>query len=69
MIVSVLGVADRVKSGGGRTARKIVAECTRLPLVPVTVTVKVPSAAVAFAVKVRVEETAPLRGGVAGLTL
>ena len=69
LMLREVGMAPRLKSGGTLTVRETVAECVRLPLVPVIVTVKVPVVAVDVAVRVMMEETAPLGGGVTGLML
>lgn len=50
---SLLVDADRVKFGGGVTVKLIVAVCTKLPDVPVTVTVAGPVVALPLAVNVR----------------
>ena len=54
--------AARLKSGPGGTVKEIVTALFRFPEAPLIVTVKVPTAAVALAVRVRVLEPAVLAG-------
>jgi hypothetical protein len=52
-----LGDADRVKSGGGTvTVNVMLAECVRLPLAPVTVSVKLPAGVEFVVLTVRVAD-------------
>jgi hypothetical protein len=63
LTVCVLGLADIVKSGGGGcafTTRLTVVECVRLPLVPVSVNVDVPTGVLPVVVTVNVELPAPV---------
>jgi hypothetical protein len=57
LIVTVVGLADRVKLAGGLTLNVTVTEWERIPLVPVTITANVP---VAVNVHVRVEVPEPV---------
>jgi hypothetical protein len=54
------GVAETEKSGTGLTTNVTVVVCTRLPLVPVMVSVFVPSGVDVEVVTVKVEEPEPL---------
>jgi hypothetical protein len=61
--VWVLGLADTVKSGGGGcvfTTKLTVVECLRLPLVPVIVSVDVPTGVLPVVVTVNVELPVPV---------
>ena len=61
------GVAETEKSGAGLTTKVTVVLCTKLPLVPVIVSVFVPAGVVVEVVTVNVEEPEPVT--VAGLKL
>jgi hypothetical protein len=59
----VLGLADIVKSGGGGcalTTKLTVAVCVRLPLIPVIVSVDVPTGVLPVVVTVNVELPVPV---------
>jgi hypothetical protein len=66
--VRLAGVADRLKFGTAFTVRETVVVFVRLPEVPETVTVAVPSVAVLLAVSVRVLVVAVLPGLKAAVT-
>src|ERR1700732_3271331 len=54
------GEAEMEKSGAAETTREVVVECVRLPLVPVMVSVDVPTGVVLAVVTVSVEVPLPL---------
>jgi hypothetical protein len=68
VIAKELGLAERVKFGGAETVRERVVVFDKLPEVPVTVSVKVPVAAVLLADNINVLELVVLLGAKEAVT-